>query len=226
MLFSLTRPSRNPESGAVTRDCRASTRRGAAVQASGRVPTRRPRVAAPQCRNPTAGKKLLRLRRRPHWIPDPATFPPAQTGCQSEAGASRAGRARVECPPQGRRPKAILCPPDRLQNAETPSVGMSADAGRGRDGHYWPPPAQTRAGATNAHGSHLGDKHARPSWVRTYSRRTGVADVLWHSVQHRPCPRESPWPTAFPPCAPPTVPRPCSRTSSVLCSRSTPRRRA
>src|ERR1700738_1088484 len=64
-----------------------------------------------------------------------------------------------------------------------------------------------------------------PFWVRTHSRRTGVAESVWHGVQHRPSARESPWPTAFPPCAPPTVPRPCSRTSQVLCSRSTPRRR-
>ena len=65
-----------------------------------------------------------------------------------------------------------------------------------------------------------------PFQDRTHSRRTGVADIVWHGVQHRPNTRESPWPTAFPPCAPPTVPRPCSRTSLVLCSRSTPRRRA
>ena len=95
--------------------------------------------------------------------------------------------------------------------------------GRGRDSGYPLPPAQTRARATHAHGSHLGDEHARSTVARTHPRSTGVADVLWHSVQHRPNGRESPWPTAFPPCAPPTVPRPCSRTSSVLCSRSTPR---
>src|SRR6266849_3345973 len=65
-----------------------------------------------------------------------------------------------------------------------------------------------------------------PFWVHTHSRRTGVAEIVWHGVQHRPSARESPWPTAFPPCAPPTVPRPCSRSSRVLCSRSTPRRRA
>src|SRR5690349_9753000 len=65
-----------------------------------------------------------------------------------------------------------------------------------------------------------------PFWVHTHSRRTGVADRVWHGVQDRPNARESPWPTAFPPCAPPTVPRPCSRTSLVLCSRSTPRCRA
>jgi len=37
---------------------------------------------------------------------------------------------------------------------------------------------------------------------------------------------ESPWPTAFPPPAPPTVPCPCSPISLVLCGRSTPRCRS
>ena len=103
---------------------------------------------------------------------------------------------------------------------------VACELGRGRDSGYPLPPAQTRARAPNAHGSHLGNRHARPVWVRTHSRRTGVAEIVWHGVQHRPSARESPWPTAFPPCAPPTVPRPCSRTSQVLCSRSTPRHRA
>ena len=35
-------------------------------------------------------------------------------------------------------------------------------AGRGRDDGCPPPPAQTRARAPNAHGSHLGNRHARP----------------------------------------------------------------
>src|SRR6266480_6280315 len=34
--------------------------------------------------------------------------------------------------------------------------------GRGRDDDCPPPPAQTRARASNAHGSHLGERHARP----------------------------------------------------------------
>ena len=38
---------------------------------------------------------------------------------------------------------------------------MSLDAGRGRDSDCPLPPAQTRARATNAHGSHLGDEHAQ-----------------------------------------------------------------
>jgi len=96
---------------------------------------------------------------------------------------------------------------------------------RGRDSGCPLPPAQTRARAASAHGSHLGDKHARAIRSRTHTRPTGVADGLWLGVQHRPSFRESPWPIAFPPSAPPTVPRPCSRTSSVLCDRSTPRSR-
>ena len=36
----------------------------------------------------------------------------------------------------------------------------------------------------------------------------------------------SPWPAAFPPCPPPPVSWPCSDTSSVLCSRSTPQPRS
>jgi hypothetical protein len=59
----------------------------------------------------------------------------------------------------------------------------------------------------------LENRHARAIWSRTHSRPTGVAHVIWLSVQHRPSFRESPWPIAFPPSAPPTVPRPCSRTS-------------
>src|SRR5260370_28771820 len=45
--------------------------------------------------------------------------------------------------------------------AQPKSVETSLDAGRGRDSDCPLPPAQTRARAPNAHGSHLGDKHAQ-----------------------------------------------------------------
>jgi hypothetical protein len=39
---------------------------------------------------------------------------------------------------------------------------VACELGRGRDDGCPPPPAQTRARAPNAHGSHLGNRHARP----------------------------------------------------------------
>ena len=97
---------------------------------------------------------------------------------------------------------------------------------RGRDSCCQLPPAQTRARATSAHGSHLGVRHAQP-----FASCTRFPGIVLHRCSLARCPAsahawKSPRPTAFPPCAPPAFHRPCSRTSSVLCSRSTPRRRA
>ena len=102
----------------------------------------------------------------------------------------------------------------------------AAGACRSRDGDFPPPPGQTSARATNAHGSHLGARRAQP-----LADCTRFPGIVVHRCSLALCPRsarawKSPRPTAFPPCAPPTLHRPGSRTSSVLCSRSTPRRRA
>src|SRR5260221_4187188 len=46
--------------------------------------------------------------------------------------------------------------PSARLRARAGHVGSTADVGRGRDASYPTPPAQTRAGAINAHGSYLG----------------------------------------------------------------------
>ena len=59
---------------------------------------------------------------------------------------------------------------------------------RGRDSGCPLPPAQTRARATNAHGSHLGDKHAQALWDCTCSRRHCIAPVFSGTVSSSgPC---------------------------------------
>src|SRR5258708_575981 len=64
---------------------------------------------------------------------------------------SRAAVSAARDAPQGR-PSLV----STFVFARPPCAGMSAGAGRGRDSSYPLPPAQTRAGATNAHGSYLG----------------------------------------------------------------------
>src|SRR5438445_7072371 len=54
---------------------------------------------------------------------------------------------------------ALVTPEEFARLSETPPERA---AGRGRDDDCPPPPAQTRARASNAHGSHLGERHARP----------------------------------------------------------------
>src|ERR1035438_4175242 len=48
----------------------------------------------------------------------------------------------------------------------SPRAATAAKRGCGRDGHYWPPPVQTRAGAANAHGSYLGFWRRSVHWGR------------------------------------------------------------
>jgi len=55
-------------------------------------------------------------------------------------------------------------------------------AGRGRDDGYPPPPAQTRARAPNAHGSHLGDRHAQAIATCTCSLQHCIAPVFSGTV--------------------------------------------
>ena len=61
--------------------------------------------------------------------------------------------------------------------------------GRGRDSGCPLPPAQTRARAANAHGSHLGDKLAQPTSAARAPSALYCTGVLWLGVQHRPMPR-------------------------------------
>src|ERR1019366_6818153 len=55
--------------------------------------------------------------------------------------------------------------------------------GRGRDSGCPLPPAQTRARATNAHGSHLGDEHAQPTSACTRS-----LGIVLHRCSLAQCP--------------------------------------
>src|SRR5208337_3138553 len=95
---------------------------------------------------------------------------------------------------------------------------------RGRDAHYWAPPAQNRTGPIKASGSHLG------CWrrsVRLAARVPGRGTRLAGSVSgaRRPVPR-SPRPPPLAPRTPRPVARPRSLASQLLWRSLTPRPRA
>src|SRR6266571_7599996 len=94
--------------------------------------------------------------------------------------------------------------------------------GRGRDAHYWAPPAQTRTCSFPAYGSHLGSRRqllavCEPAPV---PRVPGTAPGACFAGPHSPRP---------PPLAPPAPQRiapPCSSASQLLWRSATSRARA
>jgi hypothetical protein len=102
----------------------------------------------------------------------------------------------------------------KIACATKKNISSKADAGRGRDDDCSSPPHRPVLTLLTHTVPTLETGAPRPLGPARTPDAPEVADVLWHSVQRRPSARESPWPTAFPPCVPPTVPSPCSRISS------------
>src|SRR5438270_8220056 len=90
-------------------------------------------------------------------------------------------------------------------------------AHRGRDDHYWPPPAQIRTRPTKASGSYLGCLTSKLAvrGLAPGSHVPGPVSGVCFAV-----PR-SPWSPALAPPAPPPVARLCSSASLLLCRSQT-----
>ncbi len=80
----------------------------------------------------------------------------AELGTQESFEEDNVAGIRRSCYAYAPTPSSCVFQSHYQQSPQTVNGTSGGETCRVRDDHYWPPPAQIRAGATNAYGSYLG----------------------------------------------------------------------